>query len=166
MPESGLSGPDRGEPRETAIAARRSWLAVLAKATLVELEAAWAALPDPPRWRLLRPTETGLALVRGRIGGSGRKFNLGEMTMSRAAVQLVVEGEPAVIGFGHVAGRQLRRAELVALFDALLQTPSRRDAIAATVVAPLAARQQEARAALAAKLAPSKVEFLTVVRGE
>ena len=77
-----------------------------------------------------------------------------------------VAGEPDIIGFGHVAGRQLRRAELVAVFDALLQTPSRRDAVAAEIVAPLAARQQAARAALAAKLAPSKVDFLTVVRGE
>jgi alpha-D-ribose 1-methylphosphonate 5-triphosphate synthase subunit PhnG len=160
MSDSGLSAQD------AAVAARRSWLAVLAKASLAELEAAWAALPDPPRWRLLRPTETGLALVRGRIGGSGKKFNLGEMTMTRAAVQLIVEGEPDIIGFGHVAGRQLRRAELVALFDALLQTPSRRDSVAAEIVAPLAARQQAERAALAAKLAPSKVDFLTVVRGE
>jgi len=166
MGDSAMSGADGSERRDAAIAARRAWLAVLAKASLPELEEAWAALPDPPRWRLLRPTEAGLALVRGRIGGSGRKFNLGEMTMTRAAVQLVVEGGPAVIGFGHVAGRQLRRAELVALFDALLQVPSRYAAIAAAVVAPLAARQQAARAALAAKVAPSKVEFLTVVRGE
>jgi alpha-D-ribose 1-methylphosphonate 5-triphosphate synthase subunit PhnG len=170
MPDIGVSGPgagpETGDSRDAAIAARRAWLAVLAKASLAELEAAWTGLPDPPRWRLLRPTETGLALVRGRIGGSGRKFNLGEMTMTRAAVQLIVAGGPDIIGFGHVAGRQVRRAELVALFDAMLQMPSRHDAVAAEIVAPLAARQRATRAALAAKVAPSKVDFLTVVRGE
>jgi alpha-D-ribose 1-methylphosphonate 5-triphosphate synthase subunit PhnG len=89
------------------------------------------------------------------------------MTMTRAAVQLIGDlGEARHTGFGHVAGRSGRHAELVALFDALLQDPERHDTIAAQVVGSLAARQQAATAKRAAKAAATKVDFFTMVRGE
>src|SRR5262249_55725496 len=133
---AGMSKSGTAEAELDAVTtARRAWLGVLAKASAAELEAAWRTLPDPPSYRLLRPTETGLARVRGRIGGGGQPFNLGEMTMTRAAVQLLVAGEPRQTGFGHVAGRSARHAELVALFDAILQDPARHDAIATDIVA-------------------------------
>jgi alpha-D-ribose 1-methylphosphonate 5-triphosphate synthase subunit PhnG len=153
------------EGADGMIAARQRWSAVLALASLGELERAWAALTDRPEYHLLRPTETGLALVRGRVGGTGQPFNLGEMTMTRAAVQLRSSEGAAVTGFGHVAGRQARHAELVAVFDALLQMPQRHDAVARHIVAPLAERQRAAKAATASKVAASKVDFFTVVRG-
>src|ERR1700731_2804267 len=79
---------------------RPGWLAVLAKAKVGELQAAWDALGDKPRYRVLRPAETGLVMLRGRIGGTGQPFNLGEMTMTRAAVQLVAaDGEVSHAGF-------------------------------------------------------------------
>ena len=106
-------------------------------------------------------------MVGGRVGGSGQPFNFGEMTMTRAAVQLLGRaGDVSHTGFGHVAGRSARRAELVALFDALLQDPARHDAVAGTVVAPLAASQAAAKATQAAKIMASKVDFFTMVRGE
>src|SRR5215469_16367618 len=149
------------------IALRQGWLAVLAKAPLDELEAAWNELDDQPAYRVLRPCETGLVMVRGRIGGSGQPFNLGEMTMTRSAVQLLnADGVVTWTGFGHVAGRSARRAELVALFDALMQDPARQNAIERAVVAPLAARQEAARETQAAKVTASKVDFFTMVRGE
>jgi alpha-D-ribose 1-methylphosphonate 5-triphosphate synthase subunit PhnG len=149
------------------IGARQRWLAVLAKAPLDQLEAAWEALDDKPVYRALRPAETGLVMVRGRVGGSGQPFNLGEMTMTRAAVQLLDAGGGVTwTGFGHVAGRSARRAELVALFDALMQDPARHDAVECAVVAPLAARQDTAKATQAAKVTASKVDFFTMVRGE
>jgi alpha-D-ribose 1-methylphosphonate 5-triphosphate synthase subunit PhnG len=147
--------------------ARQRWLAVLAKASLDELEAAWEALADKPAYRALRPGETGLVMVRGRIGGTGQPFNLGEMTMTRAAIQLLdIDGDVTWTGFGHVAGRSARRAELVALFDALMQDPARHNLVDHTVVAPLAARQEAAKTAQAAKVTTSKVDFFTMVRGE
>lgn len=152
---------------EVGVADRRRWLAVLAKAAVAELETALAELGDTPVYTVLRRGETGLVMVRGRIGGSGRPFNLGEMTMTRAVVQLIGDGgEATYTGFGHVAGRSARRAELVALFDALLQDPRRHDELANRVVEPLAARQQAAKAAVAAKVAASKVDFFTMVRSE
>src|SRR5258706_13057813 len=107
------------------IAARQRWSAVLALASLNELEVAWAALAHRPQYHLLRPTETGLALVRGRIGGTGQPFNLGERTMTRAAVQLRPSEGGTVTRLGHVPGRQAPRAALARVFHALLQLPQR-----------------------------------------
>ena len=42
-----------------------------------------------PAHENLREPENGLVMVRGRIGGDGAPFNLGEATVSRAAVRLV-----------------------------------------------------------------------------
>jgi alpha-D-ribose 1-methylphosphonate 5-triphosphate synthase subunit PhnG len=146
---------------------RQRWLAVLAKAPVARLEAAWNALDDKPAYRPLRRGETGLVMVRGRIGGSGGPFNFGEMTMTRAAIQLLdASGDAAYTGFGHVAGRSARRAELVALFDAMLQDPARHDAIANQVVEPLTAEQDAAKAAQTVRIMASKVDFFTMVRGE
>jgi len=160
--QSRFASDDRAE-----IAERQRWLAVLAKAPVASLEAAWEAFDDKPAYRLLRRGETGLVMVRGRVGGSGGPFNFGEMTMTRAAVQLIdASGNVAYTGFGHVAGRSARRAELVALLDAMLQDPERHDVIAERVIEPLAAEQEAAKTAQAAKVMASKVEFFTMVRGE
>jgi alpha-D-ribose 1-methylphosphonate 5-triphosphate synthase subunit PhnG len=150
-----------------SIAARQHWLAVLAKASLADLERAWNALPHQPLYRTLRPSETGLVMVRGRIGGTGQPFNFGEMTMTRAAIQLVdAAGAVTYTGFGYIAGCSAKRAELVALFDALLQDPERQDELATSVVDVLAARQAAEKAAGADKFAATKVDFFTMVRGE
>jgi alpha-D-ribose 1-methylphosphonate 5-triphosphate synthase subunit PhnG len=131
------------------------------------LEAAWDALKNRPSYRWLRRPEIGLVMARGRIGGTGRAFNLGEMTMTRAAIQLLdATGGVSCTGFGHVAGRSARHAELVALFDALLQDPDRSSVVMTDVIDPLATRQQVAKAAQSAKVMASKVEFFTMVRGE
>src|SRR5689334_13720997 len=111
MPDAaGLAPP----PEE----ARRRWMAVLAKTPGEALERAWESLPDRPAYRVVRPAEIGLVMVRGRIGGTGAPFNLGEMTATRCVVELDSGGAP---GFAYVAGREPRKAELAAAFDALLQ---------------------------------------------
>ncbi|HEV2675572.1 MAG TPA: phosphonate C-P lyase system protein PhnG [Aliidongia sp.] len=151
---------DSSNPGE--FAGRQGWMATLAKAPLAALEQAWAALDPPPVFTRLRPTETGLVMVRGRISGSGRPFNLGEMTMTRAAVRL----EAGATGFGHVAGRSTRHAELAALFDALLQDPALHDDLMVRVVGPLAVRASAERQRKASEVAATKVDFFTLVRGE
>jgi alpha-D-ribose 1-methylphosphonate 5-triphosphate synthase subunit PhnG len=158
---------DDASEQSTGTKQRQAWLAVLAKASLAELQRAWDALEDKPAYRMLRPSETGLVMLRGRIGGTGQPFNVGEMTMTRAAVQLLDRtGAVSRTGFGYVSGRSARRAELVALFDALLQDPARSQDIDASVVSTLAAQQDAAKAERAAKVAASKVDFFTMVRGE
>lgn len=138
-------------------AERRRWMAVLARATSEEIAALLAALPPLPAHERLRAPETGLVMVRGRAGGDGAAFNLGEMTVTRCAVRL---GQ--TVGHAYVAGRDKRQAELAALIDAALQDAARRPALLAAVIAPLASRQAAAREAEARKAAATKVEFLAM----
>ena len=101
-------------------------------------------------------------MVRGRIGGDGAPFNLGEATVSRAAIRLH-SGE---VGFGYVLGRDGEKARLIALCDELIQSPDHASAIEAKVVAPLRAEMRAARDQAAAQAAATRVDFYTMVRGE
>jgi alpha-D-ribose 1-methylphosphonate 5-triphosphate synthase subunit PhnG len=142
-------------------AQRQRWLAVLARAETDRLETCWAEA-EHPAFVVLRQPETGLVMARGRAGGTGQRFNLGEITVTRCAVQSA-DGR---VGHGYVAGRDKRKAELVACFDALLQAPGRRAALLARVVEPLAAAQAAAAAAQARKAGATRVEVFTMVRGD
>jgi alpha-D-ribose 1-methylphosphonate 5-triphosphate synthase subunit PhnG len=137
-------------------------MSVLALASTDELQARWASLDAPPRYTLLRRPEVGLVMVRGRAGGTGTRFNLGEMTVTRCTVQL----EDGTLGHAWVGGRDERHAELAAALDALLQDPARTAALHAGVVEPLVRAQDDRRRAAAARAAASRVEFFTMVRGE
>jgi alpha-D-ribose 1-methylphosphonate 5-triphosphate synthase subunit PhnG len=135
-------------------------MAVLAKAPTDALVRAWEAMSGKPAYRHLRRPETGLVMVRGRAGGTGQRFNLGEMTVSRCAVAL----ENGIVGHGYVAGRDRRKAELAAIFDALLQDSDRRAEVEALVTRPLSEAQAARKAERRRKAAATRVEFLTMVR--
>jgi alpha-D-ribose 1-methylphosphonate 5-triphosphate synthase subunit PhnG len=142
--------------------ARRRALALLARATAAEL-----AGPLAEHWpdlgvRELKPTESGLVMLRGRAGGDGAPFNLGEATVTRSVVEL----ESGERGHGHVLGRDLERAVRVAILDALWQRETDRAVVEARVLAPIAARLAAARAKNAAETAATRVDFFTLVRGE
>lgn len=141
---------------------RRAALTVLAAARADELSAAFDVLPDTPAFETVRSPEPGLVMARGRIGGSGAPFNLGEVTVTRAAVR-IGSGE---VGFGHVLGRDTERAVLVAKLDALWQNHRYRALVEETVIAPvsrrIAAEDDETRR----KTAATRVNFFTLVRGE
>ncbi|WP_398480151.1 phosphonate C-P lyase system protein PhnG [Tardiphaga sp.] len=117
------------------------------------------AVPDHEQ---LRAPENGLVMLRGRIGGDGAPFNLGEATVSRAAVRLS-SGE---VGFGYTLGRDGAKAQLIALCDALIQTSQFSETIEAKVLTPLRARVAAERKRKAAETAATKVDFYTLVRGE
>ena len=154
-----ISTADLSHPSDTAPRVR--WMSILARATRAELETAWAALPLQPVYEMLRRPEIGLIMVRGRAGGTGNPFNFGEMTVTRCAVRL----SDGTTGHCYTAGRDGRKAELAALFDALLQGAARLQ-LETKVIAPLARRQADDRAAASRKAAATKVEFFTMVRGD
>jgi len=140
--------------------ARQHWMAVLARAELDALESYWQNLPQRPSYRCLRAPETGLAMVRGRAGGTGAAFNFGEVTLTRCVVEL----GGGIQGFGYVKGRSRRHAELAALLDALMQEDGSNHGpvlIDALHEQWLARRQQTSR-----KAAATKVNFMTMVRGD
>lgn len=144
------------------IAIRQRRLAVLARAGRDRLEEALGRMEPAPRYDVVKPAETGLVMVRGRAGGTGGQFNLGEMTVTRCVVR-IAEG---ALGVGYVAGRDRRKAELVAVFDALLQDPARAGHLESDIVVPAERRRAEERAEVLARAAATRVDFFTVVRGE
>lgn len=138
---------------------RRGWMGLLARAQPARLAALMAGpLPDHV---VLRRPEIGAVMVRGRAGGTGAPFNLGEMTVTRASVQLA-SGE---VGHSYVQGRDRDHALRVAVVDALMQGPDA-GAVQASVLDPLATEEAARKAARAARAARTKVEFFTLVRGE
>ncbi|WP_020203580.1 phosphonate C-P lyase system protein PhnG [Cupriavidus sp. WS] len=156
-----------GAPRGLAAeqAARAAWLRELALAAPEALEQAFGGLGTLPAHRLLRKPESGMAMVRGRAGGAGAQFNLGEVSVTRCAVTMASD-EGGVVGVGYVQGRTHRQAEQIAVLDALLQLPGWHERVQAAVVAPLAQARAARDARQAAVAAQTKVEFFTMVRGE
>jgi alpha-D-ribose 1-methylphosphonate 5-triphosphate synthase subunit PhnG len=142
-------------------ARRRAAMAVLAHARAADIAACLDAVTLPAH-EDLRTGENGLVMVRGRIGGDGAPFNLGEATISRAAVRLA-SGE---VGFGYTLGRDREKAKLIALCDALVQSREHVDIIEAKVIAPLRAAISTRHAQRAAETAATRVDFYTMVRGE
>lgn len=143
-------------------ASRQAWLATLARANVAQLESAIPQTVDLPTLQQVRPAEVGMVMLRGRVGGTGNPFNLGEASVVRCAVRL---GD-GPLGVGYVLGRDKRQAELVALCDALLQDPQHHDRLQGLLIQPLATAQAQARAQQQRAVADSKVEFFTFVRGE
>ena len=141
---------------------RRATMRLLAEAQAHELKVGLAKLGALPAHREIRPAETGLVMVRGRIGGDGAPFNLGEATVTRCAVQ-IASGQ---VGFGHALGRDPEKVKLAALCDALWQSPTYREAVALDVLAPIAERLARSLSKTRGETAATKVDFFTMVRGE
>ncbi|MCG8542726.1 MAG: phosphonate C-P lyase system protein PhnG [Alphaproteobacteria bacterium] len=141
---------------------RQRWMGVLARARLDELEETWRQFDPKPEFSWMRKPETGLVMVRGRAGGTGQPFNLGEMTATRCTLRL---GNGAV-GVAYLKGRNRRQAELAAVFDALMQTPAHRESVQRDVIDVLAAKQAARKQQRSRKVNATKVNFFTMVRGE
>jgi alpha-D-ribose 1-methylphosphonate 5-triphosphate synthase subunit PhnG len=142
-------------------AQRKAAMAVLAHSDAAEI-AGYLETIGLPAYENLREPENGLVMVRGRIGGDGAPFNLGEATVSRAAVRLAT-GE---MGFGYTLGRDQEKARMIALCDALVQSNEFADVVEAKVLAPLRAAMNSEQTRKAAESAATRVDFYTLVRGE
>lgn len=160
-----FDNPGPGRPLQ-----RAQWMALLARAPLGLLE---SALQDdarrPARW--LRAPETGLMMVQGRAGGTGERFNLGEVTVTRCALRVEMPSEAAdsqstdaTVGVAYVLGRSHRQVQLAALADALLQDPTRQSALDTQLLEPIRTHLRGAQATRQARAASTKVDFFTVAR--
>jgi alpha-D-ribose 1-methylphosphonate 5-triphosphate synthase subunit PhnG len=149
------------EEKQTA-AARQAAMAALAQAGAAELERLWEAAGLTREAEAVRGPETGLVMLRGRVGGGGGPFNFGEATVTRATVRL----PGGAIGHSYALGRDKQKARLAAIADALWQDPAERAGVEAKVLEPLRAASAEADAKRRAETAATKVDFFTLVRGE
>jgi alpha-D-ribose 1-methylphosphonate 5-triphosphate synthase subunit PhnG len=133
-------------------------MAVLARAETAEIAALLYACAPVPVFQTLRGPESGLVMVRGRAGGGGQAFNMGEMTVTRCTVR-TDEGQ---VGHAYVAGRDREKAKLAALADAMLQQPERTPLLRERVIAPLQKAQQARRETTARKAEATRVQFFTL----
>lgn len=141
---------------------RKAAMSLLARAAEPEL-----AVPLGRNWpdlavRELKRPEIGLAMVRGRMGGDGAPFNLGEATVTRCVVELA-GGER---GYGQMLGRNRRLARLAAIVDALWQVEDARPIVERDVLKPVRERLARERMQANAETAATKVDFFTLVRGD
>ncbi|MGX5840062.1 phosphonate C-P lyase system protein PhnG [Mesorhizobium sp. ArgA1] len=143
-------------------AERKAVMATLAQASGGDIARLWNEAGLTSEAELLRGPETGLVTVRGRIGGGGAPFNVGEATVTRATVRL----PSGQVGHSYMLGRDRKKAKLAAIVDALWQDPAQRQTVETALVAPLRAAQTEAREKRRAETAATKVDFFTMVRGE
>ena len=123
---------------------------------------AWETLAEKPEVQMVRGPETGLVMVRGRIGGGGSPFNLGEVTVTRATIRL----GSGTVGHGQALGTNRQKARLSAIFDALWQEPASREFVEETLLVLVENRIAEAAKRKADETAATRVDFFTMVRGE
>lgn len=155
-----FSAPRPETPPDPGVAVRQALMALCVAATKAELQQALADLGPIPAATDLRRSENGLVMLRGRMGGDGRAFNLGEATVTRAAVRLA-DGRT---GFAYQLGRDAEKAKISAIFDALCQGIEREAVEAA--LASVRRRIESEALAKARRVAATKVDFFTMVRGE
>lgn len=154
------------DPRSTMedpeISRRKEAMATVAGAKAEALAKAFAPFDGAETFELIRPPETGLIMTRGRMGGTGAAFNLGEVTTTRCVIRL----SNGITGHAYIMGRNKTKALQAAVVDALWQSPAHRTRIEAGVIAPLAEAATEADETVKAETAATKVDFFTMVRGD
>lgn len=145
-------------------AARQTWMALLARAPEDYLEAQVGALAEGElQW--LRPVETGLLMAQGRAAGTGQRFNLGEISVTRC----VLRPDPArtqchQVGVAYVLGASHRHATLAAVADALLQEPALHAHWDTCLLRPLSELLSAQAQHRKAQAQATRVEFFTVAR--
>ena len=135
---------------------------LLAESSASEIAHLLETVEPRPAYDEMRAPENGLVMIRGRVGGDGARFNLGEATVSRAVVRLAT-GE---MGFGYVLGRDRAKARLIALCDAMVQTDAYSTVLESRVIAPIRTGLEAEREMRARQVAATKVDFFTMARGE
>lgn len=168
-------------PSRPSSPSRKERMAALALARPESLVDAAEQLPPLPPYTLPRRPEAGMIMAQARAGNTGQPFHLGEVLVTRCTVCLPAAAEaenmggsadPAagsvagIMGHAWVRGRSPRHAELAALFDALWQHPAFAPLLDEQLWPRLLQERQERVTREAAAVAPSRVDFFTLVRGE
>jgi alpha-D-ribose 1-methylphosphonate 5-triphosphate synthase subunit PhnG len=151
-----------GGPHAHAQERRLERFGVVSKSPGDAVRELWAKLAPDIRFSVLRGPEYGSVMLRGRVGGGGAAFNLGEATVTRASVQT----ETGAVGHFMTLGRDKEKARIGALIDAMAQDPEHETAIERAIIAPLRERLRLADERKRSEVAATKVDFFTMVRGE
>lgn len=138
-------------------------MSILAQSTADQVESRVMALGDLPVYHKVRGPEIGLVTVQGRAGGTGQRFVLGEVPMTRCVIRLSDPGYQKTTGFGYIQGRQKQQAEWAAVCDGLLQLPEWQERVMTQVIEPLAELMEACRRQQWQTTAATQVEFFNLV---
>ncbi len=147
----------------SASSARARWLSILAQSAADQVESRVRVLDDLPIYQRVRGPEIGLVTVQGRAGGTGQRFVLGEVPMTRCVICISDPGYPKTTGFGYIQGRQKRQAEWAAVCDGLLQLPEWQERVITQVIEPLSELIEARRRQQWQTTAATQVEFFNLV---
>ncbi len=154
--------PEKTPSRPSPDTGRHRAVSAFAQADAAFLQDAWGRLGREREIVPLRGPENGLVMIRGRTGGGGAPFNLGEATVTRASVRL----DEGPVGHAMVLGRDGTRATFAAAFDALWQIEAERDGVERHVVCVVEAALAEADHQRRSETEATRVDFFTMMRGE
>jgi alpha-D-ribose 1-methylphosphonate 5-triphosphate synthase subunit PhnG len=137
-------------------------MAVLARSSAGRLQDLWSGLGLNPDYTPLRGPESGLVMLRGRVGSAGEAFNVGEATITRASVKL----DNGTVGHAIALGRDAEKARLSAIIDALCQDDETAARIDTALIVPIKCELDNADEKRRQQTAATRVDFFTMVRGE
>ena len=143
------------------IVKRKSWMSLLATSNQSDLLNLWEQKKIKVNYVWLRTPEIGSIMAQGRMGVTGDKFNIGEVTITRCSLKL----NCGTIGHSYVQGRSKKKAEISALCDALMQTKMSKE-INKNIIIPLEKIKNNNKDKILSKAEATKVDFFTLVRGE
>lgn len=142
---------------------REQALDILATAPAEMLAERYALLgSDLPAVTPVRGPEIGTVMIRGRAGGGGAAFNLGEASVTRATVK-IASGE---VGHSIILGRDQRKAQIVAHLDAIRQLNAWVGRIDDEILRPAFELINAEKLRRAEETEATLVDFFTVARGE
>lgn len=141
---------------------RQQLLSVLAKSSLKDIQQHWEHSLHDFEYSPLRAPQTGMVMAVARAEGSGEPFNLGEVSVTRCAIKLTT----GQTGIGYVMGSSKEHSLHVALLDALAQVDDQYEDIKLKLIQPLQQKIEQRNQQQQQKTAATKVDFLTMVRGE
>ncbi len=148
---------------DTAAFSRKHALDVLAAAPVSLLAEHYSRLAtEMPAASAVRGPKIGTVMVRGKIGGGGAAYNLGEASVTRATVKL----ETGEVGHSIILGRDQGKARIVAHLDALRQVSNWQQRIDDEITRPILLVISEEKQQRAEETEATKVDFFTVTRGE
>ena len=143
---------------------RQEWMALLARAPHTLLNDIVKPYIESKQTEWLRRPETGLMMIQARVGGTGERFNLGEVTVTRCALRLGELDDPSPVGVSYVLGRDHQHAQLAAAADALLQDASYYVDLEVQLLEPVRQFLKQQQTSRQARAQTTKVDFFTVAR--
>ena len=154
-----LSAPG---PHSSAHALRIALMRACGHASVVEMQRALAVIGHNGDALDVRAPESGLVMLRGRVGGTGDAFNVGEVTVTRAVVRL----SDGTLGYSYLRGREKVRGRLAAIMDGCSQSDAWSALLDEVFTRPVLARVAEEQKKRSEEASATRVDFFTLVRGE